>query len=239
MSGEIDPEMLMAYADGELDPVSAKRVQRAIAKDHDAAAMVARHRVLRETLAQAFDPVVAEPVPDALRAAVAATEVVNIASARTARQRWRNLGWPVGGAIAASFVLGLIWGGRIDGDAPVVNRDGVLVASGTLAHALNTQLASTQGNTTTTRMLVTFRNHSGAVCRTFTTPSLGGIACRDKDEWVFRETRSRSSTADTEYRQASSDDIKLMADAEAAMAGEPFDSAAEMRARHNGWRSTQ
>lgn len=240
MSGKIDPETLMAYADGELDPVSAKRVERGIADDAHAAAMVARHRALRETLARAFDPVAAEPIPEPLRAAVTPANVVDIASVRTRRFRWDGpSGWSVSGAIAASLALGLFLGGRIGGDAPVASRDGVPVASGNLAHALDTQLASTQGSAATTRMLVTFRDRSGAVCRTFTTPTLGGVACRDKDAWVFRETRSRSTTAETEYRQAGSEDAALMADAEAIMSGEPLDAAAEMRARRDGWRSAR
>jgi hypothetical protein len=237
MSGEIDPEMLMAYADGELDPVSAKRVERAIASDPDAFATISRHRALRETLTLTFDPIATEPVPAPLLAAVAAPKVVSLISARAERHRTRNLGaWWFGGAIAASLTLGLFLGGRTSGDAPIASRDGVLVASGSLARALNTQLASNQHSAATTRMLVSFRDRSGAICRTFTTPTLGGIACRDKDAWVFRETRSRRAAAATEYRQAGSDDAALMADAEAAMSGEPFDATAEMRARQNNWR---
>lgn len=237
MSGKIDPEKLMAYADGELDPVSAKRVERAIGGDPDAAATVARHRALRETLQRAFDPIAAEAVPEPLLAAVAPPKVVDFTLARAKRQRTRGLGaWSVGSAIAASLTLGLFLGGRIGGDKPIVSRDGVLVASGSLAHALNTQLASNQSNAAATRMLVTFRDRSGIICRTFTTPALGGIACREKDTWVFRETRGRSAAAATEYRQAGSDDAALMADAEAAMSGEPFDADAETRARQNDWR---
>ncbi|RZF64607.1 anti-sigma factor [Sphingomonas populi] len=238
MSGEIDPEMLMAYADGELDPLSAKRVERAIAGDPQAAATVARHRALRATLARAFDPVAAEPVPKPLLAAVETPKVVDLASVRAARRRTRGWsGWPVGGAIAASLALGLFLGGQLDGGAPVTSRGGALIASGSLDHALNTQLAATQDSAATTRVRVTFRDRSGTICRTFATPALGGIACRDGDAWVLRETRGRTQTAATEYRQAGSDDAAIMADAEAAMSGEPLDAAAEARARAIGWRS--
>lgn len=237
MSNEIDPEMLMAYADGELDPVSAKRVERAIAGDADAAETVARHRALRAALARAFDPIATEPVPEPLLAAVARPNVVDLAAVRVERQRrFRLGGWSVGGAIAASLALGLFLGGRIGGDATVATHGGVLVASGSLAHALDTQLASNQDSGATTRMLVSFRDRSGAICRTFTTPALGGIACRDKTAWVLRETRGRNAASSTEYRQASSDEAALMADAEAAMAGEPFDAATETRARQGGWK---
>lgn len=237
MSDEIDPEVLMAYADGELDPISAKRVARAIARDPDAAARVARHRELRDTLARAFDPIATEPVPETLRIAVAPPQVVDLAAVRSerrSRRRWG--GWPIGGAIAASLALGLFLGGQIGGDAPVASRDGALVAAGRLAHALDTQLASTQDSAAPMRMLVSFRDRSGAICRTFTTPELGGIACRDTRAWVVRETRARGAMSMTAYRQASSGDAALMADAEALMAGDPFDATAEARARQRGWR---
>lgn len=237
MSDKLDPELLMAYADGELDPISAKRLERAIASDPDAAATVARHRELRETLARAFYPIANEPVPDTLRAAVAPPKVVKLAAARDKRENRRRLGgWSVGGAIAASLALGLFLGGRIGGDAPIANHGGMLVASGNLEHALDTQLASNQDSAATTRMLVSFRDRSGAICRTFTTPALGGIACREKEAWVLRETRGRTAAPSTEYRQASSGDAPLMADAEASMSGEPFDAATETRARQSGWR---
>ena len=43
----IEPELLMAYADDALDPLTAKRVERAIAADPALAEEVARHRRLR------------------------------------------------------------------------------------------------------------------------------------------------------------------------------------------------
>ncbi|MDF0489067.1 anti-sigma factor [Sphingomonas sp. H39-1-10] len=236
MSGEIDPEMLMAFADGELDPLAAKRVEHAIAGDAEAAATVARHRALRATLTQAFDPVTAEPVPPALLAAAKSPNVVDLAPIRNARRVSGRRWWPVGGAIAASLALGLVIGGQLGGGAPVTNRDGALIASGNLDHLLNTQLAATQDSAAAMRVRVTFRDRSGAICRTFTTPALGGIACRDGDAWLLRETRNRVATGTTEYRQAGSDDAAIMADAEAAMSGEPLDAAAEARARANGWR---
>ncbi|MEG3175575.1 anti-sigma factor [Sphingomonas sp. RB3P16] len=238
MSGAIDPEMLMAYADGELDPLSAKRVERAIAGDPEAAATVGRHRALRETLGRAFDPIAAEVVPPSLRAAAISPNVVDLSSARAGQRPTRATGgWAIGGVIAASLALGLFLGDRLGEDAPIASRDGRLVASGKLASALDTQLASNQGSATTTRMLVSFRDRSGAICRTFTTPALGGIACRDGDAWRIQETRGRRAPAATDYRQAGSDDAALMADAEAAMSGEPFDAATEARARQDGWRS--
>ncbi len=238
----IEPEdlsaMLMAYADGELDPISAKRVERAIANDPSLADEVAQQRQLRAMLEASFAPVAAAPVPDAIRQLVPATPVIDLASVRadrtaSARPRgWRA--WGTGGAIAASLVLGLMIGQRM-GEGPVVTRGGALIAAGQLARTLDTQLASAQPGDAPLRILVSFRNQSGDVCRSFSGAAISGIACRDDQHWVLRETRGGLPDAQTEFRQAGSTDAALMADAQSMMAGDPLDAAAEAAAKAKGW----
>ena len=70
-----DDEMLMAYADGELDPLAAKRVEREIAANPELAATIEAHRALRRRLGAAFAPVLDAPVPDRL-AALLETNVI-------------------------------------------------------------------------------------------------------------------------------------------------------------------
>ncbi|MEO6217393.1 MAG: hypothetical protein ABIO86_15290 [Sphingomonas sp.] len=70
----------------------------------------------------------------------------------------------------------------------------------------------------------------------FATTAIDGIACRDRDQWVLRETRSPLHSNGTDYRQAGSADAPLMASAQAMMKGDPLDAAAERRARDAGWR---
>ena len=57
----IDAQTLMAYADGELDPLAAKRVERAIAADPALAVEVEQHRALRARLIADYAPIAAEP----------------------------------------------------------------------------------------------------------------------------------------------------------------------------------
>ena len=222
-----DDAMLMAYADGELDPLTAKRVERAIAADPALADVVAAHRALRTRLGQAFGTVSEEPVP-ARFAAMLASNVTPLPAPRPARPRR----WIEAAAIAASLVLAVAVGHQWQSGPVRVSGDRV-VASGSLGRALDTQLASASGDT---RMLVSFRDDRGGYCRVFATTAIDGIACRDRDQWVLRETRSPLHAAGSEYRQAGSADAPLMASAQDMMKGDPLDAAAERRARDAGWR---
>src|SRR3546814_879576 len=149
---KIDEETLMAFADGQLSGPQANAVAAAVAGDPVLAEKLAQHRQLRETMASAFAPVLDEPVPPSLAAAVsqgaqnAAGDVVDFTAERQSRairrtpfiQRW--------GAIAAALVVGLFAGQLVDmpggGGNLVKGSDGNLVASGKLAAALDSQLAS-------------------------------------------------------------------------------------------------
>ena len=107
------------------------------------------------------------------------------------------------------------------------------MASGDLARALDTQLASVSGDT---RVLVSFRAQGGDYCRVFAAPALDGIACRDGKAWQLRQTRTSAAQGRAEYRQAASDNAALMAAAQEMMAGEPLNEEAEARARASGWK---
>lgn len=241
---DIDAEMLMAYADGELSPIDAKRVERAMAADPDLRQQVDAHRKLRGMLANGFAPLAQAPVPERLSrllAAPAPAPVVRLEDFRLKRRpspvRWQR--WGMGVAAAASLVVGLMLGQAIPGsgsDGLVTSHGGALVASGGLAQALDTQLAATQTSGAPTRVIVTFRDRQGGLCRAFSGTQLSGIACRTDNGWQLRETRAGNARATTAYAQAGSADGALLADAQSMMAGEPLDAAAEAGAKAKGWR---
>jgi hypothetical protein len=156
------------------------------------------------------------------------SNVTPLPALRTARPRR----WIEAAAIAASLVLAVAVGHQWQSGPVKVSGDRV-VASGSLGHALDTQLASASGDT---HMLVSFRDDRGSYCRVFATGAIDGIACRDQDQWVLRETRSPLHAAGSDYRQAGSADAPLMASAQDMMKGDPLDTAAERRARDAGWR---
>jgi hypothetical protein len=229
-----DRATIAAYVDGELDLVSAKRLEKAMAEDAPLAKAVEAERRLRARLSVHFDPVAAEPVPDRL-ARLLSSSVSNLDKQRLKNAaRWYRPSVMQWGAMAASLVVGLMIGGTaLNRDTGYVHDDGgVLVASGELAVALQTQLASTQGTDPKVRIGTSFAAKDGGYCRTFESASLDGIACRAGKDWQLKQTLS--SDGASEYRQASAG---VLAEAAAAMmAGEPMDAAAEKAAADKSWR---
>lgn len=226
-----DPATVAAFVDGELDDLTARRIEREAESNAALAAEIARHRALKARLTAHYAPVAEEAVPERLRALLVDSKVdTSFAERREVkRARFAPVHW---GAIAASLVLGLTIGLRPwMPAADVAEANGTLVASGLLAEALDTQLASTQPAAADVRIGLSFRDKQGRYCRSFEGPDLAGIGCRDDDRWVLERTLRGQSSQD--YRQASSG--ALAADAAAMMAGAPFDAAAERAARDRRW----
>lgn len=233
----IDDDLLMAFADGELDEINRRRVERAIAEDPELRARLEQQQRLRATLAAHYGPVAEEEVPERFRALLETNVVpfAPVAKARTARPLWQSLT-----ALAATLVIGLAIGRTLlaPPGGPVGVENGALVAQGPLAEALETQLASTQADGAATSVGVTFARADGNVCRTFTGSDAAGLACREPAGWrliMVTEGPGRPG-AQGGYRQAASGNALVMQAAQELMAGEPFDAAAERQARDSGWR---
>ncbi|WP_428683622.1 anti-sigma factor family protein [Sphingopyxis sp.] len=227
-----DPAAVAAYVDGELDDLAARRIEREAENNAMLAAEIARHRALRAQLSAHFAPVADEPVPDRLRALLVGDGVdTSLAGRREAkRAQFAPAHW---GAIAASLVLGLTLGLRPWAPAPdVTGANGALIASGALADALDTQLASNQPADADIRIALSFRDKRGRTCRSFEGRDLSGIGCREGGRWALERTAAGQNTG--AYRQASSGD--LAAAAAAMMAGDAFDADAERTARDKDWK---
>lgn len=221
-----DDELAMAYADGELDALAAKRFERRMADEPDLAAAVAGHRALRERLSGGFAPVAEAPVPDRF-AAMLQFNVAELRPQSRAAPRWR-----AAASLAACLAVGVLVG-HFWQVGPVSVSGGQLVASGSLATALDRQLAANEG---TTRMLVSFRDQGGSYCRVFAAPAVNGIACRENEGWVLRQTHGASPGQKADYRQAGSADAALLAAAQEMMAGDPLNPQGEQEARAKSWR---
>lgn len=233
-----DKAIIAAFVDGELDDLTARRIEREAATDAALAAEIARYRGLTDRLQRHYGPVVDETLPDDLLKLLARAQAdapapavdTSLGARREAkRARFAPMHW---GAIAASLVLGLALGTQPwRAPADVATDGGMLVASGKLAIALDTQLASNQGAGAPVRIGLSFRDREGRTCRSFEGITLSGIGCRREDGWTLERTMPGSHQAD--YRQAGSSE--LTAAAAAMMAGDPFDEAAERKARAEGW----
>ncbi|WP_242123133.1 anti-sigma factor [Sphingobium sp. Sx8-8] len=229
---DIDEALLIAWVDGELDDVTRRRVDRAVAEDPSLAQRLEMHRQLRERLSGHYAPVEAEPVPAAMLAVLEESAKV-VPLARPAPPRWRQ--WGIGGAIAASLVLGLGIGRLSGGPAgPVGVKDGVMVAQGRLASALDTQLASAQDGAAI-RIGLSFQRKGGGWCRSFEGEAMSGVACREGEGWQMQQLVPGTGQG-TDYRQASSGDARVMATVEALMEGAPADARQERAAKEKGWR---
>jgi hypothetical protein len=229
-----DPTTIAAFVDGELDDMTARRIARAAETDAALTAEIARHRALTARLAEHYAPICNEPVPDRLRSLLGDLTRVDtsLADRREARRsRFSTLHW---GAIAASLLLGLTIGLRPWMPAADVQTDnGALIAAGSLAKALETQLASNQPSDAAVRIGVSFEDKAGRYCRSFESARLDGIGCREGKRWRLERTLAGQRNGD--YRQATSGE--LAAAAAAMMRRNALDARGERAARDAGWDS--
>ncbi len=223
----IDDAKLMAYADGELGPIEQKRIEQTLIVDPGLVERLAKIAAFDEQMRDAFTPILQAPVP-ARMSDILTGNIVTIGAKRVQRRGQGGL------ALAASLILGVVLGMQLTGTAkaPVVVRNGALIAAGPVADALNTQLASAPGDV---EILSSFRS-AGRYCRVFASTAVDGIACHDGDHWQIRQAVPGRVEPTTEYRQATSADAVLMATAQSMMNGLPLDAAGEQRARAASWR---
>lgn len=229
----VDPEKLMAFADGELTGRKRAEVEATVAENAELREKLAAHRRLRARLSAAFEVVLHEPVPARLLAAAetpGTANVVNLSERRGAPWSMRELG-----AMAAGVVLGLFVGvSTMSAQAPPIGPSANgLVARGALAQALERQLASDEPGAV--RIGLSFRAEDGRYCRTFelTRGGTAGLACREGEAWDVAMTAGVASGG--EVRTAGASD-EILAKVDAMIAGEPLDADAEARVRDAGWR---
>lgn len=255
----VTDEELMAYVDGELPAHEAQRIAAVVSADPSLGARVDAEKRLRAMLRGHLDPVTDEPVPEELTLLIAAaaadqteremtdaaqphTEgVVDLAAARAKRNLGAHLAhkawsgqWRLGTAIAASLVLGLVIGTQLSGGGDVVDREGRLVASGSLAKDLDTRLASSQEGDL--RIVTSFQRKDGDYCRVYAASASSGIACKEEGRWILERTVGGQSAQAGEYRQAGSAQQDLMAAAQDMAEGEPLSAAQEGAAVERGWK---
>lgn len=238
-------EILMAYADGELDLVTRAEVEAAMAADPGLRRKVEQHRALAAKVRGAYQGVLEEPVPARLASLAAppvAAPVVEITAERlrraerkATRPAWAAAQWA---AMAASLALGAMIGVfvmRAPAD-PFEDTGTGLVARGELDDALTRQLAGSVG-TGAPAVGVSFRDRGGAYCRTFhlqREAPLAGLACRAGDEWRVQVLAAADSREDG-MQPAAAMPMAVLQAVDAAIDGEPLDAAAEQAARDAGW----
>lgn len=241
-------EVLMAYADGELDSRTRAAVEAAMAADPEIARRIARHEALRSRVHGALRQVLDEPVPERLletvRRAPSSPRVSRVGP--VVRRPAGGWAWSRWTAIAASLLIGVIAGRmafqRAGDRGPIATGGGVFLARGALADALSNQLASAPAAAGRVRVGVSFRAKSGEYCRTFTLrqeATLAGLACRTRAGWrigVLARAQSPGGGSGAYREAASSMPPAVVAAVNAEIAGEPLGANAEAAARARDWR---
>ncbi|MEI8701205.1 MAG: anti-sigma factor [Mesorhizobium sp.] len=197
-------EILMRFADGELDPETVARIEQAMEIDDR---LVTRVGMFIETRAQAqaaLKPLLDEPVPEKLVAAVEqmveakrasekAASVLPFGGGRMAgppsRSQWLL---PIAASLAA--VVGALAGYWAAGTNE--RAQGGLWVAGVIRPALGQALETVEsgkeiklaGISDRFRAIATFRNDSQDLCREFEVDSqdrstVMSVACRSGDEW--------------------------------------------------------
>lgn len=233
-----------AFVDGELDTETAARFAAQVRQDLALAKRVARQRGLRSRLGAAFNPVLAEPVPERLLQAMQgeSSAATPIGKARRAGQRTTPgpVWWS---AAAASVLLAVLLGTRLPrgDDASLVADESGLLAGGVLASALGERISAEGSAAEGVLISLSFRAGDGRYCRTFSLDTgVDGLACRDPQGWRIEAT-GRSPAArtgtDDEYRQASSQlSPAVLAAISRWQAGDALTREQERAVRDNGWR---
>lgn len=243
----MDDARLIAWIDGELEPAEAEAVAAEVAADPALAARADTHRRLKARISAAFGPLLEEPVPIPERRPA---PVVSLAAARAQRQERaeaearakpdrppRRWAWP--GAVAACLLAGILVVHQIGNGVPapgggqgIGDQAGALALAPQIADALDTQAAGQAGPV---RVALSFRDKTGAYCRSFTAEHLGGVACRAGGGWQLRYASSPSSPPQGDYRMAGGDAATMQV-VQAMMAGDPLDAGQERKARAAGWK---
>ena len=236
-----DDETLMRRIDGEMPVAERDRIDAAAASDADLAARLAALRTTGAAARAAF------PIQSDARDADLARLIMASGSAPTKSAGWKLwLGqvfaprsaviW--GGLATAAFVAGLLIAPSLNGSTGFALTSDGAVADVGLIRVLDTGLAADGADDQGRAVGLTFRNAEGRWCRTFTATqdSVAGLVCRQGEDWRLQALAPAGSPGG-EIRTASSDTpAVVLAAVDTTIAGDAVDTAAERRARDDGWR---
>jgi hypothetical protein len=134
--------------------------------------------------------------------------------------------------LIASLVIGIALGATIArlsaGSALTQYRDGILLAQGALAHALNEQITGNAPSSARIRIAATYRSRNGHYCRSFTiagSQSLSGLACREHNRWQLQ----------TLLNNAAGSAPALLLELDKNLNGAALTTAAEIALRSHDW----
>lgn len=209
---EFNDETLVAFADGELDDATAARLEDALEKDEALAARLAVFLDSRIAVASALQPLIHEPVPDALTAAVqqmaenakipkttmddnvVAFHQKQATSAPPGRKTWLM---PIAASLVAVIAgVGGFLVGREIGPPPAPNVNTAVSAA--LDRELSGRDVALGPSGDSLHVISSFRDERGDLCREYElrrpTGNTISIACREDGAWMTRLALSAPRT---------------------------------------------
>jgi len=240
----LSDEILMAFADGELDEPVATAVARAMAEDPGVARRVLDFQQSRRLTRSAFSSALAADVPPELYAAVLARiEAYEGKRNRAAeagprpvaaeRSRWRypSAAIALAASVAAvSLGLGYFAGRQMDTDVSgvIAQLEDPDIRAGLSRVGSGQELQVSAGRM---RVISTYRVADGSLCREFRLHAASGtaeaVACRRQD-WTVTFALAKAA-GDAGYVPSSGDD-PMAAYLQGIGAGEPLVDGAEATA---------
>jgi len=215
---QLDEETLMAYADGELDPLRVAEVEALLAEDAEARATVRMFRDSAALARDAFDPILREPVPARLLAAANAPATGRVSDIRLARRSasprfFPRTVWARAAAVAllvgagAGYLTARWQPDALEPSARVATADPLLnEALETTASGVVFARQEREGGIERNIMpLLTFRDAGNRYCRefesTFKVPDSQqvsyGVACREQGVWQPQALMARQLISPT------------------------------------------
>jgi anti-sigma factor RsiW len=250
-------EMLMAFADGELDGPDREAVERAIDEDPDVAARVAMFMETRERVSGAFGKVLSERPPERLFEAVLGAGAIKGASlgrmeagaavpleapANENRRAlaWRHLALAASVAAATAGLAGFLAGtARNDPATALAAAASAPDAIGTLLSSPAEGQASPLAGSASATVTGTYRLRDGRICRTFevrhqaSRTGAEAIGCRQGGGWRLEVALPRALD-DGLFRPASGG-ATIDTFLDAGGAGQALPKADVERAGREGW----
>ena len=161
---KITDEILMSYADGELEENIAKQVEQALANDTSLRDKVTKHHALRTEFNLAFDGINEAPIPDSIKELLQEddTNVVSLSDRIEGKHEQKKKQWWQPTAIAASIALAFLVG--MFSSEPITDKS-LLTVNNQIAYLLETKSSGSS------EMDIVFQGSfikaDGSFCRTF------------------------------------------------------------------------
>ncbi len=245
----LDLQLLMAYADNELDDVEKAKVEALLASDSEAADIVERFKESKDTLKEGFSEILDQPVPDHLVTTIrthrSKTKVFTLRSFLTQKHSFSRASMALAACLA--LFIGVIAGRIMDNQS---RENHVSMSSSMLLqNVLETHPTGKEGTTDNHEQSITpkltFSSENGQICREYQLQSpadlMVGVACRDKKgKWITlveinSSLLSAPPNASTGYSPAEGNPDPMAAAMEAIGAQKSLTADEEQRLRNRGW----